>query len=328
MNQYQYNGQNAGQTPPIRRNSYGNQLWYIWGPIVIKFVIATIVSGVAGGAILAAYMMKHYGVSAQTTQQFMDIFQKNYTQITEVVTKEAYRLSSYMEGAAALVTIPILLVMFHRDRVRERLVGFTPNKKAPVWKYIAVALLSGALCVGVNNLLIIGNITTSSDQYESVMNGFYSAPLVVQAVSLGVLVPVCEELVFRGLVFQRLRMRGGFLSAALYSAVIFSLLHGNMVQMIYALVLGVVYAYMYEKYGSVKAPILAHIVANLISVFGTHYQWFDWMAKDPMRIGIITVACGTIASSMYVWMQRIDEKPEHPNKPEQTMHQENLTSQV
>lgn len=328
MDQYQYNGQNTGQTPPVRRNSYGNQLWYIWGPIVIKFVIATIVSGIAGGAVLAAYMMKHYGTAVQTTQQFMDIFQKNYTQITEVVTKEAYRLSSYMEGAAALVTIPILLVMFHRDRVRERLVGFTPNKKAPIWKYIAVALLSGALCVGVNNLLIIGNITTSSDQYESVMNGFYSAPLVVQAVSLGVLVPICEELVFRGLVFQRLRMRGGFLSAALYSAVIFSLLHGNMVQMIYALVLGVVYAYMYEKYGSVKAPILAHIVANLISVFGTHYQWFDWMAKDPMRIGIITVACGTIASSMYVWMQRIDEKPEHPNKPEQTMHQENLTSQV
>jgi len=26
-------------------------------------------------------------------------------------------------------------------------------------------------------------------------------------------------------------------------------------------------------------------------------------------------------------MQRIDEKPDHPNKPEQTLHQENLTSQ-
>ena len=35
-----------------------------------------------------------------------------------------------------------------------------------------------------------------------------------------------------------------------------------------------------------------------------------------------------IGSSMYVWMQRIDEKPDHPNKPEQTLHQENLTSQV
>lgn len=78
---------------------------------------------------------------------------------------------------------------------------------------------------------------------------------------------------------------------------------------------------MYEKYGSVKAPIFAHMVANLISVFATHYNWFEWMAKNPMRIGIITVLCGTIGSSMYVWMQRIDEKPDHPNKPEQTLHQ-------
>ena len=260
-------------------------------------------------------------------QQIANIYQKDYVQILKAVTKEAARLSSYVEGVAAFVTIPVLLVMFHKDRIREKLTGFTPNKKAPLWKYSAVALLSATLCVGVNNLLIIGNITTVSEEYQTVMQGFYSAPLLIQGISLGILVPICEELVFRGLVFQRLRMRSGFLSAALYSAVIFSLLHGNMVQMIYALFLGVVYAYMYEKYGSVKAPIFAHMVANLISVFATHYNWFEWMAKDPMRIGIITVLCGTIGSSMYVWMQRIDEKPDHPNKPEQTLHQENLTSQ-
>lgn len=327
MDHYQYNGQ---QTPPVNRNSYGNQIWYIWGPIVVKIVIGMIVSGVASAAIGAAYMIRHYGLSAQMTdyaQQIANIYQKDYVQILKAVTKEAARLSSYVEGVAAFVTIPVLLIMFHKDRIREKLTGFTPNKKAPLWKYSAVALLSVALCVGVNNLLIIGNITTVSEEYQTVMQGLYSAPLLIQGVSLGILVPICEELVFRGLVFQRLRMRSGFLSAALYSAVIFSLLHGNMVQMIYALFLGVVYAYMYEKYGSVKAPIFAHMVANLISVFATHYNWFEWMAKDPMRIGIITVLCGTIGSSMYVWMQRIEEKPDHPNKPEQTLHQENLTSQ-
>ena len=101
-------------------------------------------------------------------------------------------------------------------------------------------------------------------------------------------------------------MRSGFLSAALYSAVIFSLLHGNMVQMIYALFLGVIYAYMYEKYGSVKAPILAHITANILSVVGTQFQWFDWLFEDPMRVGISTVLCAFIASSIYVMIQRLN----------------------
>ena len=96
MDHYQYNGQ---QTPPVNRNSYGNQIWYIWGPIVVKIVIGMIVSGVASAAIGAAYMIRHYGLSAQMTdyaQQIANIYQKDYVQILKAVTKEAARLSSYV----------------------------------------------------------------------------------------------------------------------------------------------------------------------------------------------------------------------------------------
>ena len=71
MDHYQYNGQ---QTPPVNRNSYGNQIWYIWGPIVVKIVIGMIVSGVASAAIGAAYMIRHYGLSAQMTDYAQQIF--------------------------------------------------------------------------------------------------------------------------------------------------------------------------------------------------------------------------------------------------------------
>ena len=65
-------------------------------------------------------------------------------------------------------------------------------------------------------------------------------------------------------------------------------------------------AYVYEKYGSVKAPILAHITANILSVVGTQFQWFDWLFKDPMRVGISTVLCAFITSSIYVMIQRLN----------------------
>ena len=64
MDHYQYNGQ---QTPPVNRNSYGNQIWYIWGPIVVKIVIGINLSVVASPAIGASYMIIHYGLSAQMT---------------------------------------------------------------------------------------------------------------------------------------------------------------------------------------------------------------------------------------------------------------------
>ena len=59
-----------------------------------------------------------------------------------------------------------------------------------------------------------------------------------------------------------------------------------------------------------KAPITAHIAANFISVLGTYYQWFEWMMEEPMRIGVITVASAAVASTMFVLIQRIEEKPE------------------
>ena len=42
--------------------------------------------------------------------------------------------STMIEGVAALCTIPIMAVMFHKDRVKEKIRGVIPNKKAPLWR--------------------------------------------------------------------------------------------------------------------------------------------------------------------------------------------------
>ena len=68
-------------------------------------------------------------------------------------------------------------------------------------------------------------------------------------------------------------------------------------------------AYVYEKYGSLKAPVAAHMSMNLLSVLATRYGLYNWMLKDNIRIGIITVVCAAVASTMFVIIQRIEEKP-------------------
>ena len=87
----------------------------------------------------------------------------------------------------------------------------------------------------------------------------------------------------------------------------------NMIQMIYGFLLGMVFCYIYEKYGSVKAPVAAHIAVNLLSVFATQFHLFDWLLQEPMRAGVITVVCAAVASSMYLFIQRIEEKPDLPD---------------
>lgn len=308
--------QNRQVPPTVYPESPGKQFWHIWSPLVVKIGIGFMVSIAVGTVFGIIYIFQHYGITrevlnnAKQMEMISRRFVREYADLTREMSLEYYHYAALIEGITALATIPVLWVMFHKDRVRERLRGVVPNKKAALWKYAAVVVIGMALCVGVNNLMIIGNVSTVGEEYLEIMEALYSAPLAVQVISLVVLTPVCEELVFRGLIFRRLRERAAFMHAALNSAIVFGLMHMNLVQMIYGTLLGMVFAYVYEKYGSVKAPITAHIAANFISVLGTYYQWFEWMMEEPMRIGVITVASAAVASTMFVLIQRIEEKPE------------------
>lgn len=49
----------------------------------------------------------------------------------------------------------------------------------------------------------------------------------------------------------------------LISALIFGGLHGNWVQAVYGTLMGILLAWVYEKYAGFLAPVLVHMVANL-----------------------------------------------------------------
>lgn len=310
--------QQFGQVPPMTPENYGKRIWHLWGPIVIKWAIAISVSMISSGIFTMMYMVAHQDMSMaamQSEEQMMNLY--------DSIMEQFVGFSTAIEGVAAFVTIPVMLVLFHKDRVRERMTGFIPNKKAPLWKYAAGLLMALAMSLGLNNLIIIGNLSDISDSYQATMEAFYASSLPVQIIVLGILMPMSEELVFRGLLFKRLRERGTYLQSALYSALVFGFMHMNLVQMIYGFVLGMMLAYFYEKYGSVKAPIAAHIAMNLLSVFATKFELLDWLIEDHMRIGIVTVACAFVASTMFVLVQRIDERPDVPGTSKEN---ENLAS--
>ena len=80
-----------------------------------------------------------------------------------------------------------------------------------------------------------------------------------------VLAPVTEEVIFRALIFSRLeRAMPGWLAAVL-SALAFGLCHGQPVWMAYAFVLGLVFAFLRLRTGSILPSMLAHFIFNGIS---------------------------------------------------------------
>ncbi|MGQ0550937.1 MAG: lysostaphin resistance A-like protein [Armatimonadota bacterium] len=90
---------------------------------------------------------------------------------------------------------------------------------------------------------------------------------------LAIVVPIGEEVFFRGLVYGGLRARWGKTVAALGSAVFFSAVHVQVIHALPIFVLGVILATLYERSGSLVPPIVAHGVNNVIAVISVWRGW-------------------------------------------------------
>ena len=88
----------------------------------------------------------------------------------------------------------------------------------------------------------------------------------VAVLAIVVLAPIAEELFFRGVVFNAfLRERGPRL-AYLGSAALFAVIHLSIVALLPIFLLGLALAWVYDRTGSLLAPIVMHAVVNGLSV--------------------------------------------------------------
>jgi len=78
--------------------------------------------------------------------------------------------------------------------------------------------------------------------------------------------PATEELIFRGCLYGILRQSGGRVPAILVSSVLFALIHGHLPSLPGLLVLAVGLALVYERCGSLWAPISMHAAFNALTI--------------------------------------------------------------
>ena len=184
---------------------------------------------------------------------------------------EAQKYSLVVTGVTGLLTIPIAWILMKLD---NRQPGFYRQRafqrRIRPGEVIWILLLGISVCHLANMLLAVLQITRLFPGYEELSEqvftgqSFFSMMLWV-----GIVAPIAEEMIFRGLIFRRLldEMRLGW--AIGISAFLFGAYHGNVLQFLYAGVLGACFAYCYYRLGSLWAPILLHIGANSWSVILT-----------------------------------------------------------
>lgn len=104
------------------------------------------------------------------------------------------------------------------------------------------------------------HVSVTADRFKELPLGFWLA----SAVKI-ITTPVYEELVFRGLILRKLLQTGRPFTAVIISAIIFGAVHfdGNM---LYATLAGLVFGYLYYRTGSLWITVIAHAVANSLSM--------------------------------------------------------------
>lgn len=144
--------------------------------------------------------------------------------------------------------------------------GSWPKLK-DMWRVIPAAGVYIALAVA--SFVFIEMLQTGVDLNQEQNVGFEEASgsleIMLAFITLVVLTPLTEEVLMRGFMFRNLNRVFGFITAALISATIFGILHGQVNLFIDTFVLGMVLAWLVNKTNSLWPAIGLHMLKNSIA---------------------------------------------------------------
>lgn len=221
---------------------------------------------------------------------FLAIFQSagggdaiSYAEVVERYTEQAL----YLLLAASIICIPIFVLLFRNDRKKEQRIK---QKETSVVAWIVLAIMAVTLCFSLNALLGFSGLDKISQKYQEVAQTLYSGGVLLEIITVGILGPICEELIFRGLMFRRMCEYTKPVIAVIASALVFAIYHGNIVQGVYAFVLGVVMAVCYQRFQTLWASIVIHVAANITSVCLTEISWIGNILEKTNVLIVATIA--------------------------------------
>jgi membrane protease YdiL (CAAX protease family) len=139
-------------------------------------------------------------------------------------------------------------------------------------------------------VFVIGKISpklleTQNAHSESILNGY----MWVAVIYTVIVAPICEELVFRGLMLSALKGKAPKWAGIIAVATVFGLIHSFPIGFIYAFSLGVLLGWLYYYTGSLLPCIIVHALFN-----ATNYLSFI-----PNGIGIYIVMAISLPLTAY-----------------------------
>lgn len=253
---------------------------------------------------------------------YQTIVEKAGVETTAFLQEEKSTLTGIVNGISmllgALVLVPLLRVELQEHRGRITSCGqqdaFEQNKGM---LFLITILLAGSSSIGLNVLLSLTGLVQNSASYQDVAQSQYGVAFGVGVVLYAVISPVAEEIVFRGIIYNRMRRylgewqdgsvkqqmaesgkrseNGRFDIAVtisvIASGVLFGVYHGNLVQGVYGGCMGILMAYLYERTHAFYIPCLFHATANcVVYVLARNAALHERIFTFPWCAGLLAIS--------------------------------------
>ena len=240
------------------------------------------------------YPLIYMGV--QLVISFIYIFALTFTVIIKIlISGENIRLDGIEElllshadlkiplAISAAAAFVIIFLILRKEWKSERFLGVSGIRIPPV-------LLCAALGIALNILIMcVFSVISVPQAKDSPVEEMIGDNLIFEIITIALMVPFLEEIIFRGIVLKRLTRITRRHTAVFLQGVVFGLIHFNLDfinpnvdQVLYAFILGIIIGYIYIWFGSVWYAVSVHGAFNLtpiilIRIFGSdeiNLLWF------------------------------------------------------
>lgn len=161
-----------------------------------------------------------------------------------------------------VILLPTLaVVLFSGEKISNviPLRGIKPASLALTVVYL-LALFPLVTCVNYFSMFFVENMVSS------ISDEVLATPMWMMILSMGLIGPFIEEIVFRGVIFHSYKRTGRIVGSIILSSILFGMMHLNFNQFAYGAVMGVMFCLLVEATGSVLTSFIAHALFNTIEV--------------------------------------------------------------
>ena len=176
-------------------------------------------------------------------------------------------------------------------------------------------LLAVCLNIVLNALILSSGVQKIDPLYQQAAQTFAEGSLPLQILAYGVLVPVAEESLFRGIVYSffKSRFNGSakrHTAAVLLTSLVFAVYHGNLTQGLYAFLLSLAFCFVADCGGLIMSIVL-HVGVNLTSLIGEYIQRYQTLLTRPSEGWPLILIAVVFAAGLICLILKISKSQNH-----------------